>query len=662
MDVPYPLFIQRNSSQKLFANSLQQELGVQADVNTIELWEPDPPLLIGNVEKKVKEMMPNGLQDFVKKAQHPLPLSTILGGKEEKADIIHIIVTRAIISLNWCFSSSGFSITDIRVAEIPRHLFNRPSEDCQKLFSDLLQSKFKFRADPNTIQFLTPRKPLPVTEMEERKDQLLKNGLQNFVKKAQLALSLSTILEGKEKTLLSSIFLCAERADKRHKDEDLDELGDLPESKRFKSTVAATSKRTALADDAKLTNYYESQKSIATRIYDGHYPPHSAYSTIAPPIELYHHIFNRFLGLVENRAPTNDVLKTMNKDLKDTRKLMEYLSELSPMEENTRNETINGYLSGILQGGIEPSQNADRTIADGVSSVLVGTANIPRLIAEFKKSLGEVGVGAWLGILGAVWTDKVIVQPLIGLRWFGISSTEEDKQISKNARILLALQQVLQELREFYAYVPCVTFLAKVISAEGQTKVGVGEEIVVKYVARYGKQAHEFLAREGHAPELLHYDYLPDSPNLASGERSEEDFGLRDRMSMVVMRYIPAKPSSKLSDNCRAQLKEILLKLHSEGYVFGDLRNQNILVDESESVKLIDFDWCGEYDTGDKKSLNGVPEEVREKLKGRLKPRTGPYTCYPLSISMDSVTWAKVVGPLEAILPGHDWFMLERLK
>ncbi|GJJ12752.1 hypothetical protein Clacol_006997 [Clathrus columnatus] len=778
MDVPYPLFVQRGNNQKLFADSLQKKLRVQADVDTIRLWKPNPPLMVGTAGRKIREMMnnglesfaeetvpvlplstileekeknvnivhiiitaealislnwcffssefsitdirvaeiprdlfnrpaeycqklfsdllqskfelhadtktvqflmpkdpfpiteveerkdqllKNGLQEFVKKAQLALPLSTILEGKEKDANIVHIIITaEALISLNWCFFSSELSITDIRVAEIPRDLFNRPAEYYQKLFSDLLQSKFEFHAAPNTIQFLMPKDPFPITEAEERKDQLLKNGFQEFVKKAQLALPLSTILEGKEKDAsILHFIVCVKYPNERH--EGPDELSDLPESARFKRTVLASSKRKAPSAGAELTHYRDSQRSPDTRIYDGRYFPSLEFSTIAPPLEFYHRIFDRFLGLIEYCSPTVD-------DLKDTRELMIYLGELSSVGENVRNEKINGYLSGILRQDIQPSQSPDRTIPGGVSSVLVGTASVPLLIAEFKKSLGEgncdpciqaslIGGGAWLGILGAVWTDRVIVQSLIELRWFGISSTEENKQISKNARILLALRQALQELEQFYlkdlatipvhvdgphprfypyptsftdnsgrvefkylncldkeGYVPCVTFLAEVILTEGETKVGVGEEIVVKYVARYGKETHEFLASQRHAPELLHYGCLPGLPNFPSGEGNSKEFGLRDRMSMVVMRYIRAEPPSRLSDNCREQLKEILLNLHSE----GRLR-------------------CGEYDTEEESSLNGVPKDVQDKLKERLKPRAGPYTCYPLSISMSSI-------------------------
>ncbi|GJJ09001.1 hypothetical protein Clacol_003222 [Clathrus columnatus] len=800
MDVPYPLFIQRNSSRKLFADGLQQELGFQADINTLELWEPQNPLPVKGLKQRKDQLLKDDLQDLAEEVQHALPLSTILGGKEKDASIVHIIITaEALITLNWCFSSSDFSITDIRVAAIPRDLFNKP----QKLFSDLLQNKFNFHADPNTIQFLTPKNPLPVKGLKQRKDQLLKNGLQDLAEEAELALPLSTILGGKEKdativhiivTLISlnwcffssefSIidirvaaipqdlfnkpseycqklfsdllqskfnfhadpntiqFLTVGPKDplpvkglKQRKDQLLknglqdladetelalplsiilggkekdasiihlfvrvkspnesheghDKLADLPESERFKRTVAASHKIKAPSAGAQLIHYRDIQRLPETRIYDGHYPPDSP-----------------FLGLIDHCSPTVD-------DLKHTQELMNYLGELSSVDENVRNERINGYLSGILGRIIQPSENADKTKPDGVSSVLVGMANVPLIIAEFKKSLGEgncdpciqaslIGGGAWLGILGAVWTDRVIVQSLIELRWFGISSTEESKRILRNAQILLALRQAVQELQQFYqqdlATIPvyesgphprlypyptsytdnsgrvefkylrsldrdmsCVTFLVQVISAEGQTKVRVGEEIVVKYVARYGKEVHEFLASKFHAPELLYYGRLPDSPNFASGEGNSKEFGQRDRMSMVVMRYIDAEPSFQLSDHCREQLEEILLKLHLEGYVFGDLRNQNILVDNSGSVKLIDFNWCGEYDTRKESSLNGVPKNVQDKLKGRLKPRAGPYACYPLSIST-SIIWAKGVKALRAILPEHDWSMFEKL-
>lgn len=304
-----------------------------------------------------------------------------------------------------------------------------------------------------------------------------------------------------------------------------------------------------------------------------------------------------------------------------------------------------------------------------------------------------------------MFPDRVIVQPLTELRWFGIGSTEEDGRIYKNAQILVSLRQALQGLERYYLVelartpshtdrplqrvfpyptsytddnervefkymgylekaegLPCVTFLAEVVSVvvdKGQkTTVKVGETIVVKYVSRYGKEAHKFLAGLHYAPKLLYHGPLPDSPTSASHEGD----GLC-RMDMVVMEYINGDVSFELPDHCRERLKKALFELHAEGYAFGDLRNQNILIDSAGSAKLIDFNWCGEYDTSKDSSLDGVPEDLRQELKGRLKPRRGPFARYPLTISMGrQIDWANGVGPHAFILPGHDWVMLERLS
>jgi len=124
----------------------------------------------------------------------------------------------------------------------------------------------------------------------------------------------------------------------------------------------------------------------------------------------------------------------------------------------------------------------------------------------------------------------------------GLSSTEEDKQIYDNARVLVALRKCLLKLQSFYTtlqdvpplipdeshpcYFPypttfiaedgsltcfrytssleedpaCVTYLAEILN-----ETGVTVEVVVKFVARYGKEVHEFLARNGYAPTLRYY-------------------------------------------------------------------------------------------------------------------------------------------------------------
>ncbi|KAH7884914.1 hypothetical protein F5I97DRAFT_1779733, partial [Phlebopus sp. FC_14] len=44
-----------------------------------------------------------------------------------------------------------------------------------------------------------------------------------------------------------------------------------------------------------------------------------------------------------------------------------------------------------------------------------------------------------------------------------------------------------------------------------------------------------------------------------------------------------------------SDLAEAIQKLHDEGFVFGDLREPNIMItnDDKPKVQLIDFNWAG---------------------------------------------------------------------
>ena len=286
----------------------------------------------------------------------------------------------------------------------------------------------------------------------------------------------------------------------------------------------------------------------------------------------------------------------------------------------------------------------------------------------------------------------------------GLSSTEEDNRVYSNARVLVALRECLVKLQDFYLglqdippfvankphprYFPyptsfkakdgtltrfrylksleedagCVTYLADIPNEAGVTVDPV--KVVVKFVARYGEEVHEFLAREGRAPALRYCGPLPGTklsgifPGPA--QRAAPGLCLRsDLMHMVVMDYIP--PVSNTPPDVRGQIETILTLLHSEGYVFGDLRKQNILF-EVGRVKLIDFNWCGRYDKNipDEK----LPDKVRvqiDKNKNRVQDGDGPYAYYPLSMSTLEGMWAPGMKPLAQIRPQHDWMMLDKL-
>lgn len=53
----------------------------------------------------------------------------------------------------------------------------------------------------------------------------------------------------------------------------------------------------------------------------------------------------------------------------------------------------------------------------------------------------------------------------------------------------------------------CVTYLAEICDEPGMT--GDPVKVVVKFVARYGEEVHDFLARHGYAPALRYCSPLP---------------------------------------------------------------------------------------------------------------------------------------------------------
>ncbi|KAH8980320.1 hypothetical protein EDB92DRAFT_1805783 [Lactarius akahatsu] len=312
--------------------------------------------------------------------------------------------------------------------------------------------------------------------------------------------------------------------------------------------------------------------------------------------------------------------------------------------------------------------------------------------------------GPWWSVLGSVFTDKFIVQRLTTMEWMVLSSTDEYNRIYRNAKIFVALRNCLSKLQIFYntlgdvsplvanqphpRYFPypssftaedgsvtrfqylksleedaaCVTYLAETRPDEHGS---VPEKVVVKFVSRYGKEVHEFLAGETYAPSLRYYGPLSGTgfsgvfPGPA--QSAPPNPHSPSPMYMVVMDYIEARPNTPR--DISAQIRTILTRLHSEGYVFGDLRKQNILFDADGKVKLIDFNWCGRYDM--KIADENLPEDVQDHIdqNKRRVQAGGPYAYaqYPVSMSTLKGMWAPGMVPLGSIRPIHDWMMFKRL-
>jgi len=141
------------------------------------------------------------------------------------------------------------------------------------------------------------------------------------------------------------------------------------------------------SEGAKSTGYRKIQADNTQVIYDGRWAPNGL-STIAPPIQIFHPIFDDFIHLVSdpNVQPTAD-------DLKNVQELMHYAAEVGRVEERSGgyNEGLRRLLRRILQADVHEERNPDTTAADGVVMLQIGDIRIASLVIELKRELGEGG-------------------------------------------------------------------------------------------------------------------------------------------------------------------------------------------------------------------------------------------------------------------------------
>ena len=107
--------------------------------------------------------------------------------------------------------------------------------------------------------------------------------------------------------------------------------------------------------------------------------------------------------------------------------------------------------------------------------------------------------------------------------------------------------------------------------------------ITVKFVQTYSTALHDSCASTGHAPTLLGYEELP------------------GKWWMVVMKHmIGYKQAANLAltdwhslQAVREGVLEVVDRFHKDGFVHGDLRGTNLLIN-GKSFVFINFDWAGE--------------------------------------------------------------------
>jgi hypothetical protein len=277
--------------------------------------------------------------------------------------------------------------------------------------------------------------------------------------------------------------------------------------------------------------------------------------------------------------------------------------------EEIRRSAIRPNLLDVISVGMEKIVNLDSTSADGMvvtQALMIGEVAAIG-IEEDKNEFGDGGsdpstqadlsygrfwaqpnhakirensccpsfliaiAGASIAILGAIWTDKIIVQRFTDYIWLAHDTIFNDEAIYRNARILYALARSLRRLEAFYQsleiqsqspipkkleprYLPsinaysgpdatiinftfiipleldpvCTTFLAK-------TEGPASSLIVVKFVHRYNKEAHELLAAKGLAPKLRYCNKV----GVRDGDPS---YG---RLRMTVMDFVDGETVEK---------------------------------------------------------------------------------------------------------------------
>lgn len=257
--------------------------------------------------------------------------------------------------------------------------------------------------------------------------------------------------------------------------------------------------------------------------------------------------------------------------------------------------------------------------------------------------------GPWLCVLGAVYADRAIVQPLTEYLWLG-GDVYDDDRLGSVSRLFAALRTSISKLREYYDSLskgagfrpdgfPFVrdfqgqtfTYIERLAEDRAGTLIykvktndRPGRFYVVKFVPTYNAAAHRLLAGHQLAP-ALHY--------AGTEYDNEQKYGGR---YMIVMDFVVAtSPAYSLSEEQFGQVKRALEILHSADLVFGDLRLPNILITgEEEKVVIIDFDWC------------------KKAGEGR----------YPASLNQEGIDWPKGVRPCSIMEKQHDLDMLDQLR
>ncbi|KAG9086361.1 hypothetical protein FS749_003688 [Ceratobasidium sp. UAMH 11750] len=470
-----------------------------------------------------------------------------------------------------------------------------------------------------------------------------------------------------------------------------DELGELAES--FKRAQIAFVKGLSSQSSATAAEPKKFRQQQATTNYIRNGRPATRTGL---PIVLYHPVFGRFLSNLRSTAPISSAIYTQTTRYFTVSQEL-YEAEFDQRPTMTARDQSSQEGLQVLLGSFMSRVSMCGTRPDGLAS---GHGGACLIVVEMKNEIGTGGsdpsiqaaqsysrywgdpkmqtlldqcccpsllvaiAGPWMAILGAVFLDRPVVQPLTHFLWIG-HDPARPSELEYLARVFHCISSARGELEEFYRNVPTprseldrflpyithytdptghrvqFAYLKALSGTRSANNKSIflaetrGEDppkkIVIKFVRTYNADAHNLLAKAGLAPLLL-YDgtsYPQDQPGPDH--------------AMVVMEFVGGVDLAKfdgypLPDSAPRDIDRALKCLHDHDFVFGDLRDPNVMIvtDSSGMVtgaKLVDFDWCGTHHVGR----------------------------YPVDMNPD-IIWADGVGPRTLMDKRHDVEMRGRLN
>lgn len=292
---------------------------------------------------------------------------------------------------------------------------------------------------------------------------------------------------------------------------------------------------------------------------------------------------------------------------------------------------IGGFCVLVVEGKVEIAASGAEPLFQGAQYYLEFVRNKAReskhsfpcfilyVFGEYSRLIcfhfgSETSEGAHIGFAGAAFTDRPILQVLTApVPLFYHDSDTKLRMMA--ARHLGALKRGINHLRRYYEVDilgtdvtlpdPALPHPTQYFSLhDNQTKckfayvssvpdkliffgkTDKNEDICIKFVRSYSKDAHLLLASTGHAPVLRGFESVPGGWFMVVMD-------VLDESSYRRFDHLHPRPEHHKS------LIEIVGSLHQKGFVHGDLRDTNLWIKESSKLPLefnfmlIDFDWSG---------------------------------------------------------------------